>query len=157
MADEFLERVPIGIAFQEVKRRSVASRWMVCQPDESDVLAADVTMDVHADLAGVSEVAHLQHHPTTLEHLDALDEGGEDIRDYGVTLGAAWQREDSRLDFALNATLVRGEHVNRYNVLRGDGSVFQALATGDITGYSVFFSVGGTYGTPPSVVEGEKP
>ena len=47
---------------------------MVGEPDQADVLAADVAVDVHGDLAGVSEVAHLEHHAAALEHFDALDE-----------------------------------------------------------------------------------
>ena len=53
---------------------------MVGQTDESNVLAADVPVNIHVDIPGISEVPHLQHHAAALEHLDALDEGGRGIR-----------------------------------------------------------------------------
>ena len=74
------ERVAVGVALQQPQRRPVAGARVVGQPDEADVLAADVPVHVEADLAGVGEVAHLQHHPAPLEHLDALDERRRCVR-----------------------------------------------------------------------------
>jgi hypothetical protein len=52
------ERVAVGVALQQPQRRAVAGARVVGQPDQADVLAADVPVDVEADLAGVGEVAH---------------------------------------------------------------------------------------------------
>ena len=53
---------------------------MVGQTDESNVLTADVPVNIHVDIPGISEISHLQHHAAALEHLDALDKGGRGIR-----------------------------------------------------------------------------
>ena len=70
-----------------------SGRGMVGQPNEPDVLAADVAVDVHGDLAGVGEVAHLEHHAAALEHLDTFDEGRRRVSHVEHDIGTATVRQ----------------------------------------------------------------
>jgi hypothetical protein len=49
------ERIPVGMAFEQPQRRAVPGARVVGQPDQADVLAADVPVPVEDDLAGVGE------------------------------------------------------------------------------------------------------